>query len=55
MHLGSKKSNAEYMMDCTILESVTEENELGVLIDDELKFHKMYQQPYQRPTKLWVL
>ncbi len=40
MHLGSKNSNAEYMMDGTILESVTEEKDLGVLIDDELKFHK---------------
>ncbi len=40
MHIGSKNSNAEYMMDGTILESVTEENDLGVLIDDELKFHK---------------
>ncbi len=27
-------------MDGTTLESVTEENDLGVLIDDELKFHK---------------
>ncbi len=27
-------------MDDTILESVTEEKDLGVLIDDELKFHK---------------
>ncbi len=40
MHLGSKNSKAEYMMDGTTLESVTEENDLGVLIDDELKFYK---------------
>ncbi len=37
MHLGSK---TEYMMDVTTLESITEEMDLGVLIDDELKFHK---------------
>ncbi len=40
MHLGSQISKAEYMMDGTTLESVTEEKDLGVLIDDELKFHK---------------
>ncbi len=28
------------MMDGTRLESVTEEKDLGILIDDELKFHK---------------
>ncbi len=54
MYLGSKNSNAEYMRDGTTLESVTEEKDLVVLIDDELKFHNMYQQQYQRPTKLWV-
>ncbi len=40
MHIGSKISNADYMMDDTILESVTEEKDLGLLIDDELKFYK---------------
>ncbi len=40
MHLGSKNSNTEYMMDGTILELVTEEKVLGILIDDEMKFHK---------------
>ncbi len=40
MHLGSKISKAEYMMDGTTPESITEEKDLGVLIDDELKFHK---------------
>ncbi len=40
MHLVSKKTEAKYMMDGTTLESVTEEKDLGVLIDDKLKFHK---------------
>ncbi len=37
MHCGSKNSKAEYMMNETTLESVTEENDLGVLINVELK------------------
>ncbi len=40
MHLGTKNSKAEYMMDGTTLESVKEEKDLGVLIYDESKFHK---------------
>ncbi len=40
MHLGSRNSKADYMMDGTTLESVKEEKDLGVLIDEELKFHK---------------
>ncbi len=40
MHLGSKNTKAQYMMDVTTLESVKEEKHLVVLIDEELKFHK---------------
>ncbi len=40
MHLVSRNSKDEYMMDGTTLESVQEEKDLGVLIDEELKFHK---------------
>ncbi len=40
MNVGSKNSKTEYMMDGITLESVTEEKDLGVMLDDELKFHK---------------
>ena len=39
-------------MDGTTLATATEEKDLGVLIDDELKFHKHISALYQRPTKL---
>ncbi len=37
---GLKKFKAEYIMDGTTLDTVIEEKNLGVLIDEELKFHK---------------
>ncbi len=40
MNLRSKNSKSEYMMDGTTLESVKDEKGLGVLIDEELKYHK---------------
>ena len=40
MHLGSRNSKAEYAMEGTTLNTVIEEKDLGVLIDEELKFHK---------------
>ncbi len=43
MHLGSKNSKAEYMMDGTTLESVNRRKG-PVLIDNELKFHKHVSQ-----------
>ncbi len=40
MHLGSKHSKVEYIMDGTTLDTVIEEKDLGVLIDEKLKFHQ---------------
>ena len=40
MHKGKHSLNATYEMNGTILENVTEEKDLGVIIDNELKFHK---------------
>ncbi len=36
---GLKNFKAEYIMDGTTLDTVIEEKNLGVLIDEELKFH----------------
>ncbi len=36
----SKSPKADYMMDGLTLDTVTEEKDLGLLIDEELKFHK---------------
>ncbi len=40
MHQGSRNSKDEYTMDGTNLATVTEEQDFGVHIDEELKFHK---------------
>ena len=40
MHLGHRNANVEYAMNGTTLDIVTEEKDLGVIIDKELKFHK---------------
>ncbi len=42
-------------MDGTTLESVTEEKDLGVLIDDELKYPKHVSAAVSKVNKLWVL
>jgi hypothetical protein len=39
MHLGSKNIKADYTMDGNTLDKVKEENDLGVIMDDQLKFH----------------
>ena len=40
LHIGRKNKRHCYEMEGKKLEQVTEEKDLGVLIDDELKFHK---------------
>ncbi len=40
MDLGSRNAKAESTMDGTILATVVEEKDLGVLIDDKLKCHR---------------
>ncbi len=40
MHLGSKNLEVDYMMDSITLDTVTEEKDLGVLIDEEQTFYK---------------
>ena len=40
LHIGRKNKRYWYEMDGTKLKQVTEEKDLGILIDDELKFHK---------------
>ena len=39
MHLGKKNPNHDYMLNDHILEASTTEKDLGVHIDDQLKFH----------------
>ena len=40
MHIGYKNEWRKYKMNDHLLEQVTEEKDLGVIIDNELKFHK---------------
>ena len=40
LHIGSKNQNQIYTMNGKELEQVKEEKDLGILIDDQLKFHK---------------
>ncbi len=41
MHIGSRNVEAEYKMNRTTLDIITDEQQdLGVLIDEELIFHK---------------
>ena len=40
LHKGKKNSRHRYVMDIQELEQVREEKDLGVLVDDELKFHR---------------
>ena len=40
LHIGRKNKRHCYEMERKKLEQVTEEKDLGILIDDELKFHK---------------
>ena len=40
LHIGRKNKRYWYEMNGTKLKQVTEEKDLGILIDDELKFHK---------------
>ena len=38
--MGNKNVKSDYNMDGTILEKVKEEKDLGIIVDDALKFHK---------------
>ena len=40
LHIGKNNKKHEYWMNGKLLESITEEKDLGVLIDKDLKFHK---------------
>ena len=40
LHIGKNNSRHRYVMDIQELEQVREEKDLGVLVDDELKFHR---------------
>ena len=40
LHIGRNNMRNEYRMNGKLLEAITEEKDLGVLIDNELKFHK---------------
>ena len=40
LHIGRKNKRYWYEMNGTKLKQVTEEKDLGIIIDDELKFHK---------------
>ena len=40
LHLGRSNQKHVYVMDGKVLDSITEEKDLGVLIDKDLKFHK---------------
>ena len=40
IHFGHKNPQLEYKLNCHILDKVREEKDLGVIIDDELKFHQ---------------
>ena len=43
MHIGYKNEWRKYKMNDHLLEQVTEEKDLGVIIDNELTFHKHKQ------------
>ena len=39
MHIGKGKNHHSYQLDQNMLENVKEEKDLGVIIDNQLKFH----------------
>ncbi len=56
MHMDSKNPKADYMMDGITLDTVTEEKDLAMLMDEELKCHKHLSAAVSnKPTRFYVL
>ncbi len=52
MHHGKKNIKETYEINGTILEEVKEEKDLGVIIDNELKFHKHVSQAVKKANQI---
>jgi ribonuclease P/MRP protein subunit RPP40 len=52
IHLGSKNKRYDYTMDGVTLESTDREKDLGVIIDEQLKFHIHVAEAVKKATKL---
>ncbi len=55
VNLGSRNAKAEYTIDGTILATVVEEKDLGVLIDDKLKFHSHVSAAVSKANQILVI
>ena len=52
LHIGKNNQQCSYMMDNAMLENVTCEKDLGVLIDGELNFHKHISSAIQKANQM---
>ena len=52
LHLGRRNPRYEYNMGDRTLETATEENDLGVIIDDKLKFDKHTEAQVNKANKV---
>ena len=52
LHLGSRNPHYDYNMGDLILEAATEEKDLGVIIDEKLKFDKHTEAQVNKANKV---
>ena len=53
LHMGRSNSNHVYSMSGRDIEQTVEERDLGVLIDNQLKFHDHYLWPLVKQGDFW--
>ena len=54
LHIGRNNSKHKYNMDGIELNQVHDEKDLGVIIDQDLNFHKQTALPSKKQTRSWV-
>ena len=52
MHLGYNNPKADYVMDGSVLQSVSEEKDLGVIVSDDFKWEKQCCEAVKKANRI---